>query len=45
MIIDNIRRGVYHPNDLVENTHDLSTKFNFLWMGPMSLLTVSSLSR
>ena len=45
LIIDNIRSGVYHPNDLVEITDDVFTELNLLWMGPMSLLTVSSLSR
>ena len=48
LIIDNIKSGVYHPNDLLEGTGDLEY---LLWTvgwdskDPMSLLTVSSLSR
>lgn len=50
-IIDNIRSGVYHPNDLREyviGPDGVSKEFNLIWTGiwtgPMSLLTVSSLS-
>ena len=46
-IIDNIRSGVYHPNDLGEyiiGPDGVSKEFDLIWTGPMSLLTVSSLS-
>ena len=44
LIIDNIRSGVYHPNDLIENI-GRDKESDLMWMGPMSLLTVSSFSR
>ena len=46
LIIDNIRSGVYHPNALVEDIiggPDM-VKEEFIWTGPLSLLTVSPLS-
>lgn len=43
LIIENIRSGVYHPNDLVD-LNGVSSEIELIEMGPMSLLTVSSLS-
>ena len=48
LIIDNIKSGVYHPNDLLEMPESLEPLFwrtGWDYKDPMSLLTVSSLSR
>ena len=48
LIIDKIKSGVYHPNDLLEGTHSLGLLLGGVgrdFMEPMSLLSVSSLSR